>query len=259
MISEMTILVRAVITHTRIGVEAIVRPMMRTAIHPARATNAVAVAEMWKLVTRAGNEAATCSKLTAAATITQTMTIATTGEERSHLRGEMERVEVALDKIESKRLVSMTKSKTWPSSSRMSSLKSSRKFASGGEICANGLNIQTFNMGSKELFWEWSTIRSSMSSAKSKVLKKVLSTTALSKETRSRSLRLKTAASSKTSNWTSFQMDWSRRLSSKHCKGRISSLISIRNSSQRSKTRSGTPPSSNCKWKRSTNWWWKKV
>jgi len=53
-----------------------------------------------------------CSKLTAAATITQTMTIAITGEEKSHLRGEMEKVEVALDKKESKRLVSMTKSKT---------------------------------------------------------------------------------------------------------------------------------------------------
>ena len=153
--SEMMILVRAVTIHTLIGVEATVRPMMKTAIRAViRVTNEAADAETSKLATRAVSEAAMCSKSTAAATTTQTMTIAITDEERNHLPEEIRKAEVALDRTESKRLVSMTKSKTWLSSSRTLSSKSFRRYASGGEICASGSNIQTFNMGLKELFLE---------------------------------------------------------------------------------------------------------
>lgn len=120
MISEMMILVRAVTIHTLIGVEATVRPMMKTAIRAViRVTNEAADAETSKLATRAGSEAAMCSKSTVAATTTQITTIAITDEERNRPHGEIRKAEVALDRIESKRLVSMTKSKTWLSSSRM--------------------------------------------------------------------------------------------------------------------------------------------
>ena len=155
MTSEMMILVRAAIIHTLIGVEATVRPMMRTAI-PAviRATNAAIDAEMSKLATKVDSAAAMCLKSIVAAMTTQTMMTVITDEERNHPREGTKKAEVALDKTGNKRLVSLTKSKTCPSSSRMSSLKSSKKFASGGETYASGSNIQTFNTESKELFSE---------------------------------------------------------------------------------------------------------